>query len=151
MDKAIISNIYDLAKDKYGKKPFTFQQLWKELVKKLKLDKDEQAQVGHVYSSMLQDHRFIFSGNNQWKLREYLTLDEQDKLSNALYDFKQEESEERKRVAGLSEQSEYDEIFYDEEEQELMAFENMKKLDDEDIEDEEKEEESEEVEDEEDA
>ncbi len=150
MDKAIISNIYDLAKDKYGKKPFTFQQLWKELIKKLKLDKDEQAQVGHVYSSMLQDHRFIFAGNNEWKLREYLTLDEQAELSNALYDFKQEETEERKRVAGLSKETDYD-FFYDEEEQELMAFENMKKLDDEDIEDEEKEEESETEEDEEDA
>lgn len=150
MDKAIISNIYDLAKDKYGKKPFTFQQLWKELVKKLKLDKDEQAQVGHVYSSMLQDHRFIFAGNNEWKLREYLTLDEQAQLSNALYDFKQEESDERKRVAGLSKETDYD-FFYDEEEQELMAFENMKKLDDEDLEDEEKEEESEADEDEEDA
>lgn len=149
MDKAIISNIYDLAKEKYGKKPFTFEQLWKELVKKLKLDKDEQAQVGHVYSSMLQDHRFIFSGNNQWKLREYLTLEEQADLSNALYDFKQEEIEEKRRVADLSKKMDNEEMFYDEEEQEILAKEKAQSLDDEDIEDSEEKEEIEE--DEEDA
>ncbi len=146
MDKAIISNIYELAKEKYGEKQFSFEQLWKDLVKKLKLDKDEQAQVGHVYTSMLQDHRFIFVGGDKWQLREFLTLAQQENLANALYNFKQEESEEKKRVASLSDkQSEYDEIFYLEEEEELMAQQKGADLDDENI-DEPSEEESEEEE-----
>lgn len=130
MDKTIINNAYLVAKAKYEKKAFTFQNLWKELIKKLKLDEEEQAQVGQVYASMLQDHRFIFAGNNQWKLREYLTLEQQAELSNALYDFKQEEKEEKKRVAGLSKQEDYGEVFYDEDEQEEYDKHKASELDD---------------------
>lgn len=143
MDKTIISHAYELAKVKYGKKGFTFENLWKELVKKLKLDKDEQKQAGHVYSSMLQDNRFIFAGNNQWKLREFLTVAQQKELSNALYDFKQEESEEKRRVASLGKREEELEFFYQDEEDELMAQQSTAdNLEDDESEDEEREEES---------
>lgn len=149
MDKTIINNAYLVAKAKYEKKAFTFQNLWKELVKKLKLDEEEQAQVGQVYASMLQDHRFIFAGNNQWKLREYLTLEEQAELSNALYDFKQEEKEEKKRVAGLSKREEYNDVFYDEDEQDEYEKHKASEIDDLDEEREETEQSEEQPEDEE--
>lgn len=147
MNKTIISHAYELAKDKYGKKAFTFENLWKELVKKLKLDKDEQKQVGQVYSSMLQDNRFIFAGDNQWKLREFLTVEQQKDLSNALYGFKSDEEEAEKTKQRQDEDEPY--FSYKDEEDELMAQANADSLEDEDFEDEEQEEESEEIEDEE--
>ena len=98
-NKQIITLAYELAKTRYKNKPFTFEQLWTDLIKKAKLDKDEQQIVGHVYTCMLQDHRFIFIGNHEWKVREFLTEAEQIDLAHKLYDFKQEQEEEKQRLA----------------------------------------------------
>ena len=149
-NKQIITLAYELAKTKYKNKAFTFEQLWTDLVKKAKLDKDEQAIVGHVYTCMLQDHRFIFIGHHEWKVREFLTEEEQNALSHALYDFKQEEEAEAKRLADLNDKEMFErqEAFLDEEDLEAMHKEYKEKLmhdvDDEDEEVEEAESESEE-------
>ncbi len=128
-NKQIITLAYELAKTKYKNKAFTFEQLWTDLVKKAKLDKDEQAIVGHVYTCMLQDHRFIFIGHHEWKVREFLTEDEQNSLSHALYDFKQEEEAEAKRLADLNDKEMLEqEAFYDEEDLEAMHKEYKEKL-----------------------
>lgn len=128
-NKQIITLAYELAKTRYKNKPFTFDQLWTDLIKKAKLDKDEQKIVGHVYTCMLQDHRFIFIGNHQWKVREFLKEQEQANLSHALYDFKQEAEEEAKRLADLNDKEMFEqEAFYDEEDLEAMYKENKEKL-----------------------
>lgn len=128
-NKQIITLAYELAKTKYKNKPFTFEQLWADLIKKAKLDAEEQKIVGHVYTCMLQDHRFIFIGNHEWKVREFLKEAEQASLSHALYDFKQEQEAEQKRIAALSdkEKSEQD-AFYDEDDLEAMHKENKERL-----------------------
>lgn len=128
-NKQIITLAYELAKTKYKNKPFTFQQLWTDLIKKAKLDKDEQKNVGHVYTCMLQDHRFIFIGNHQWKVREFLKEDEQAALSHALYDFTQEAEAEAKRIADLNDKEMFEqEAYYDEEDLEAMHKEYKEKL-----------------------
>ncbi len=128
-NKQIITLAYELAKTKYKNKPFTFQQLWADLVKKAKLDAEEQKIVGHVYTCMLQDHRFIFIGNHEWKVREFLKEAEQAALSHALYDFKQEQEAEAKRLADLNDKEMFEqEAFYDEEDLEAMHKEYKEKL-----------------------
>ncbi len=128
-NKQIITLAYELAKSKYKNKPFTFEQLWADLIKKARLDKDEQKIVGHVYTCMLQDHRFIFIGNHEWKVREFLKEAEQASLSHALYDFKQEQEAEAKRLADLNDKAMLEqEAFYDEEDLEAMHKEYKEKL-----------------------
>lgn len=128
-NKQIITLAYELAKTKYKNKPFTFEQLWNDLVKKARLDKDEQKIVGHVYTCMLQDHRFIFIGNHEWKVREFLKEAEQAALSHKLYDFQQEQAAEAKRLADLNDKEMFEqEAFYDEEDLEAMYKENKEKL-----------------------
>lgn len=129
-NKQIITLAYELARTKYKNKPFTFEQLWADLIKKAKLDKDEQAIVGHVYTCMLQDHRFIFIGNREWKVREFLKTEEQSQLSHALYDFKQEQEAEEKRIAELNDKAllEQEEAYQDEEYLEEMHREYKAKL-----------------------
>lgn len=128
-NKQIITLAYEMAKTKYKDKPFTFEQLWADLIKKAKLDKDEQQNVGHVYTCMLQDHKFIFIGNHQWKVREFLTQTEQAELSHALYDFKQEQQAEKERIANLTAKDKQErESFYDDDESEAMYKERKEKL-----------------------
>lgn len=128
-NKQIITLAYELAKTKYKNKPFTFEQLWADLVKKARLDKDEQKIVGHVYTCLLQDHRFIFIGNHEWKVREFLKQDEQAALSHALYDFRQEQEAEAKRLADLNDKEMFEqEAYYDEEDLEAMHKEYKEKL-----------------------
>lgn len=128
-NKQIITLAYELAKTKYKNKPFTFEQLWNDLVKKARLDEQEQKIVGHVYTCMLQDHRFIFIGNHEWKVREFLKESEQAALSHALYDFKQEQEAEAKRLADLNDKAMLEqEAYYDEEDLEAMHKEYKEKL-----------------------
>lgn len=128
-NKQIITLAYELAKTKYKNKSFTFEQLWSDLVKKAKLDKDEQKIAGYVYTCLLQDHRFIFIGNREWKIREFLTLDEQAASIHALYDFKQEQEVEAKRLADLNDKEMLEqEAYYDEEDFEAMHKEYKEKL-----------------------
>ncbi len=91
--KQIITLAYELALKNYKNKPFTFMQIWKDLVKKCKFDDDEQKNISQFYVDILQDKRFIFIGNKKWKIREFLKHDEIVKLENALYDFEQEGEE----------------------------------------------------------
>ena len=56
---------------------------------------------------MLQDHRFIFIGNHQWKIREFLKEQEQNELAHKLYDFRQEQEAEAIRLASLN-----DKVFF---------------------------------------
>ena len=127
-NKQLITLAYELAKTKYKDKPFTFEKLWTELIKKAKLDKDEQAIVGHVYTCMLQDHRFIFIGNSQWRVREFLNEEEIAALNHAMYDFKQEIAEEKKRLADINDREMLEqEAFYTEDELEAMYKEQKNK------------------------
>ena len=138
-NKRIIDLAYDLAKTKYKNKAFTFEELWKDLIRKCRLDAQEQKNAGHIYTYMLQDHRFIFVGKGEWRVREFLKLEEQQALSNALYEFKevQEEGEEAEaaKLASINDKEMQDqEMYYDEDTLEEMYQESKSKLDDEEVE-----------------
>lgn len=138
-NKQIIDLAYELARTKYRNKAFTFLQLWKELIKKCKLDEQEQKDAGHVYTQMLQDHRFIFAGNSEFKVREFLKLEDQNSLSNAIYDFQQAEEEGDDAEAAkkkLRDAKAKEEIYYDDDDLETMSKESELALEDEDEDDE---------------
>jgi len=89
--KHLVDLAYETAKEKFQKKHFTYSNLWTSLVKKVKLTEQEQQEdIGSLYVDILQDPRFIFLGNNTWRLREYLTREEIAMLENSLYDFAQD-------------------------------------------------------------
>ena len=133
--KQIITLAYEMAKVKYGKKPFSFKQLWVDLIKKIKLDKDEQKMVSDVYVALLQDNRFIFIGNNLWKIKEFLTYDEQKFLVNSSYDldFKVQDASDiglKQMDIDENEIFDYDEMYYDDDMLEEMYKEKKAKFDD---------------------
>ena len=115
--KQNITLAYELALKNYKNKPFTFMQIWKDLVKKCKFDEEEQKNISQFYVDMLQDKRFIFIGNKKWKIREFLKHDEIVKLENALYDFEQD-GEENNDIATKpnSKKMDNNEIYYDDNE-----------------------------------
>lgn len=85
--KTLITLAYEYALKTYKNKSFTFRQIWEELAKKAKLDKNERELVGQFYIDLLEDPRFIFIGGKKWRIREFLTSTEIDNYANSLYDF----------------------------------------------------------------
>lgn len=85
--KTLITLAYEYALKNYKNKPFTFRQIWEELVKKAKLDKSERELAGQFYIDLLEDPRFIFVGGKKWRIREFLTSVEIANYENSLYDF----------------------------------------------------------------
>lgn len=124
-NKQLITLAYELAKTKYKNKPFTFEHLWADLVKKAKLDKDEQKNAGYVYTCMLQDRRFIFVGNKEWQIREFLTIEQQKEQSHKLYDFSKE-TEQAKQIADKNDKEMYEQENYRTEEQEEEIYKDNK-------------------------
>lgn len=88
--KSLITLAYECALKNFKNKPFTFKQIWDELVKKAKLDKNERELVGQFYVDLLEDPHFIFIGNKKWRIREFLTSVEIANYENSLYDFDSE-------------------------------------------------------------
>ncbi|MDR1234810.1 MAG: DNA-directed RNA polymerase subunit delta [Mycoplasmataceae bacterium] len=120
-----IDQIYSLVKTELGNKPFTFHDVWKKIIKQSKLSKEEQKQnIGVIYTDLLQDARFVYTGNKKWMLREFTSQDEIANFQNALYDFNTDVAEEG-YVAPVSEIAEdeekIDEKETSEEEEEDMA------------------------------
>ncbi|MDR1991664.1 MAG: DNA-directed RNA polymerase subunit delta [Mycoplasmataceae bacterium] len=111
-----IDQIYYLTKKEFINKGFTFNDVWKKIVKDGKLSKEEQNQnIGIVYTDLLQDARFIYMGNKKWMLREFATQEEIDKFQNMLYDFNNDIAEENAAINKTSVTEEPTEIEEDEE------------------------------------
>jgi len=83
-----IDNVYELAKSTFNGRSFTFQDLNKIIQKN-----DETTvllkNVGEFYNSLLEDPRFVFIGDRSWKLRDFLTFEEQKNIDKMLYNLKQ--------------------------------------------------------------
>lgn len=134
--KQNITLAYELALKNYKNKSFTFMQIWKDLVKKCKFDKEEQKNISQFYVDLLQDKRFIFVGNKKWKIREFLKHDEIVKLENALYDFEQEDEENGDTYSKSETKKTNDnEIYYgvDEEDDEKFNYNQASKKDQADL------------------
>ena len=88
MSVSLINIAYDISKKEYQNKDFTFNDLWKKVIKFAHLNSDESLEeIGNFYSDIMQDPRFIYTGNNKWQLKEYVSLSEIDKMQSRMYDF----------------------------------------------------------------
>lgn len=119
--KPLITLAYECALKNFKNKPFTFRQIWEELVKKAKLDKSERELVGQFYIDLLEDPRFIFIGGKKWRIREFLTSVEIANYENSLYDFDSEKDDAAlldKDVDFTADDQDWlnDEMFFDEDE-----------------------------------
>lgn len=81
----IIDKAYFLSKNEFEDKEFTTSQLWKLVSKQEKSENNSGDEYVNFYVELLQDPRFIAIGSDKWKLRDYITVDEFDKLSNSKY------------------------------------------------------------------
>lgn len=86
MSRSLIDVAYDLAQKEYKDKTFSFTDLFNKVTKQLRLDtKTKDENIGEFYSDLIQDKRFVFCGKNQWRLSQYLTLNEINNLHTNLY------------------------------------------------------------------
>ncbi len=84
-DIKLIDKAFVISESEFKDKPFSTSQLWKLLVKKMKLQHDNSDEYVNFYVDLLQDPRFVAIGNDKWKLRNYVSKDEFDKLANSKY------------------------------------------------------------------
>ena len=82
MSKHLIEITYEYAKEKFGNTPFTFKELFNDLLKK---DKSIKDYASDLYIELLQDIRFISLGKQRWSLREYFTLSEINKITSSMF------------------------------------------------------------------
>ncbi len=139
MDKHINEIAYEVAKENFNDKVFSFDDLCSKIMKHIKTPTSDQSTLkGELYSEIIQDTNFLYVGKQFWRLREFVSQNELKKsLANSLYDFDKSLTEEDfEEFDDLSER--YDEesgMYYDEDEEE--AYQNVKNIVDENSEDEE--------------
>lgn len=130
MDKHINEIAYEIAKENFADKIFSFNDLWAKVVKHIKVPTKEQPTVkGELYSEIIQDTNFLYVGKQNWRLREYVSQSELKKsLANSLYDFDKSLTEEDyEEMDSLTER--FDEesgMYYDEDEDE--AYQDVKDI-----------------------
>lgn len=82
MEKHLIEETYELVKNKYDDKHFTFKDVYDLLTKK---GIDIKNSIGEIYIDMLQDFRFISLGKGKWALRENFSLAQIKKISSSMF------------------------------------------------------------------
>ncbi|WP_036448540.1 DNA-directed RNA polymerase subunit delta [Mycoplasmoides pirum] len=86
----LIDQAFTIAQSQFKNRSFDFNALWKEVVKKNKFSKDEEAKVvGNFYLELLQDLRFVHIGDRKWRLRETMKYNEWDKISQSMFGIKE--------------------------------------------------------------
>lgn len=141
MSRQLVDIAYNAIKHNkiYNKKTFSFDNIIDEIVKNSDVNLVEvNSQLGDLYTTLIQDTRFISIGDLEWNLRERLSLDEITKINNAMYEvglYKDSDREEDEhemmkndKLTQSKEQEESDEesslsdfVGYDDEEEEFKT------------------------------
>ncbi|EDX53242.1 DNA-directed RNA polymerase subunit delta [Ureaplasma urealyticum] len=141
MSRQLVGIAYNAIKNNkiYNKKTFSFDNIIDEIVKNSDVNLVEvNSQLGDLYTTLIQDTRFISIGDLEWNLRERLSLDEITKINNAMYEvglYKDSDREEDEhemmkndKLTQSKEQEESDEesslsdfVGYDDEEEEFKT------------------------------
>jgi DNA-directed RNA polymerase delta subunit len=84
---SLIDKAYEYAYKNYKGSKFTFDDIWNGISSDVKLTKEELNDgVGKLYSEILQDYRFIYTGNKLWALKEFIKQSDLKKYLYSLYD-----------------------------------------------------------------
>lgn len=89
----IIDKAYLLAKSTFEDQDFSTSQLWKLVLKDE--NKENNDDYVNFYVELLQDPRFVALGSDKWRLRDYVTVEEFNKLANSKYSNVEYSSEDR--------------------------------------------------------
>ncbi|AAP57010.2 DNA-directed RNA polymerase subunit delta [Mycoplasmoides gallisepticum] len=83
---SLIDKAYEVAQKNFVKKEFTFNDLWKLVVKDENFNKkDAQELIGAFYTDLIQDTRFVYVGDQKWLIKSMMLHDEWAKLSETLH------------------------------------------------------------------
>ncbi|AAC71238.1 DNA-directed RNA polymerase subunit delta [Mycoplasmoides genitalium] len=82
----LISQAKVIAEKQFKANPFSFETIWKEVVKHFKISKqDEPSLIGRFYQDFLEDPNFVYLGDRKWKLRDFMKFDEWNKISQSMF------------------------------------------------------------------
>ena len=125
MAKRLSDVAYDIAIKEFKDKTFSFKDLWSKIVSVSRMKKAEaNDQIGEFYAEIMQDPRFIYCKNNNWKLKEFLSINDVKNTQNMLYssgysdDFYEEGYEQ---VQNTAENEEIDNIQREKTNEEIAA------------------------------
>ncbi len=86
MGKELSDIAYDIALKQFGKKTFSFKELWTKVVSVNRIKKAEAEElIGEFYAEIMQDPRFRYCANNTWKLVDFMSVEEIKNTENLLY------------------------------------------------------------------
>lgn len=91
--KDLMEIAYEVAKENFKDDQFTFQKLWSLTWKNAPQfhDGDVKEWIGTFYTDLIQDKRFLIAGPNSWILREFVTVEQAEKMSNTMFLYEKEE------------------------------------------------------------
>ena len=116
---------YDIAIKEFKNKTFSFKDLWSKIVSKKKKKKDEaNDHIGEFYAKIMQDPRFIYCKNNNWKLKEFLSINDVKNTQNMLYNSGYSDDlyeEGYEQVQNIGENEELDNIQLEKTNEEIAA------------------------------
>ncbi len=91
-----------------SKEPVAFKDLWEKIKTELEIGPDEEAsRIGHFYTDLSLDGRFIQDGDYTWNLRSRTKFDQTRIDTSVFYD--NEETEANRDAIDVAEDAEYDE------------------------------------------
>ncbi|QHX36216.1 DNA directed RNA polymerase subunit delta [Spiroplasma sp. TIUS-1] len=87
MNHSIIEQVFNLL-DKSKEETVSFEKIWTEISKDMKLSKsDKNDLLADLYSDLVLDNRFALTADGNWALRKNLKLDEIKKQYDYLDNF----------------------------------------------------------------
>lgn len=81
----LIDKAFIICNSEFQNKEFTTSEIWKLLEKQEGLANKNNDDYVNFYVDLLQDPRFVAIGTTKWKLRDYVTVEEFEKLANSKY------------------------------------------------------------------
>jgi len=87
MTNILLTNSYNIIKNLTSEdKQISFNELWKEVVKVSNISEaNAENQIGNFYTDLLESPEFILTENKLWTIREFVTKDQFNKISNLLF------------------------------------------------------------------
>lgn len=86
----IIDSAHEIALKHFKGKTFEFRALWKEVVKRNGINKDDEfKRLSSFYIDLMQDPRFVHVGDRRWRLRETMKHAEWEAISNSMFSTKE--------------------------------------------------------------
>lgn len=83
----LIDLAYDIAKEQFGDRFFSFTSIWSKVWKSAGRFSKEKVEtwIGYFYAELTLDPRFTLYSFNNWRLREFIPMKELQKLEKTVF------------------------------------------------------------------